>query len=298
MGYKNTIGKGYLSHVNFCKLLEENIRHIEFDNFGELFCNPDLSAIMKTAYENKVMLSCAGGVNLNNVTDLVLEDLVRYRFQYLNVSIDGASQETYGQYRNGGNFAEVIDHLITINKYKKMYKTPYPKLQWQFIVFGHNEHEILEARQMAEMFGMRFYPKMNWNSSYSPIRDPLLVRKYTGWDVMTREEVLEKTGVSYVRSTCYQLWDNPRLSWDLSVTGCCWNIWERFDEHTLAYAKEDLTNTGSGRINIPQPPCRECGIYQNIRETKTYITKSELLQHTVKSQIATELKYILWSLNR
>ena len=140
MGYQNTIGKGYLSFENFRELLLLNpgTKHVDFDNLGELFLNKDLLKIMQYADSRKIMLSCAGGVNLNDVSPEVLEGLVKYRFQYLNVSIDGATPDTYGVYRKGGDWHTVIENVHAINRYKKQYHSEYPKMQWQFIVFGRS----------------------------------------------------------------------------------------------------------------------------------------------------------------
>jgi len=296
MGYQNTIGKGYLKYIDFCKLISRNpdIKHIEFDNFGELFLNPDLPAIMTASYLRNIMLSCAGGVNFNTVSNHLLKSLVKTRFQYLNISIDGASQETYGEYRVGGNYAQVIHNIECINHYKREFKTPYPKLQWQFIVFGHNEHEIRKAKQTAESLNMRFYPKMNWNSSYSPIKNPEQVKEDTGWDVTTREEYEEKYGSSYMRQTCCQLWDFPRRSWDLSTTGCCWNIWQRFTKETLESAKHDLMYCGTIESSHP---CSVCEIYQDMIYTRNHLTNFEILKHLHKKRLSTAIKYWLWRLN-
>jgi hypothetical protein len=40
------------------------------------------------------------------------------------------------------------------------YRSPYPHLRWQFIVFPHNEHELPKARAMAQELGMRFFAKL------------------------------------------------------------------------------------------------------------------------------------------
>ena len=296
MGYQNTIGKGYLHIMGFLQLLDKypDTKHIEFDNFGELFLNPDLLSIMLQAQKERIMLSCSGGVNLNDVSEHILEMLVKTRFQYLNISIDGASQETYEQYRVGGDYATVINNISIINDWKQKLETPYPKLQWQFIVFGHNEHEIREAQNTATKLGMRFAPKMNWNSEYSPIKNKELVKLWTGWDVFSREEYEKKYGVSYVRGTCYQLWASPRYSWDLSCTGCCWNVWDRFDKDTLRYAKEVLT----GRYPCNQPiPCNRCEIMHDIIKTTQFLSKIEVLKHTFKQRVITDAKYMLWRQN-
>lgn len=298
MGYQNTIGKGWLTFGDFKDLLLMNpgTRHVDFDNFGELFLNPDLLEIIKYADSRDIMLSCPAGVNFNGVSKEVLEGLVKYRFQYLNISIDGATPDTYSKYRAGGNMVDVINNIRIINQYKKQYRSQYPKMQWQFIVFGHNEDEIKDARAMAESLGMSFYPKLNWNSEYSPIRNRENVARETGWTVFTREEYEQQTGLSYVRPTCYSLWTGPRYSWDLSVTGCCWNVWERFTPSGITWAKKMLTDsrfTALGSI-----PCTNCEIYKGLQRTGKGLTKLEILKHGARTRARTEVAYWLWRLNR
>jgi MoaA/NifB/PqqE/SkfB family radical SAM enzyme len=73
-------------------------------------------------------------------------------------SIDGASPETYGIYRVRGDFDAVINNIERINVHKRAHASDLPHLVWQFVVFGHNEHEIPIAREMAERLGMESAP--------------------------------------------------------------------------------------------------------------------------------------------
>ena len=97
---KEKIGAGFLSFENFKQIVDDNpwLSQIELSNYGEIFLNPDIRKIIKYGFDNNVELSAHNGVNLNNVREPVFEDLVKYKFRYLNCSIDGASQETYKQY--------------------------------------------------------------------------------------------------------------------------------------------------------------------------------------------------------
>ena len=56
---------------------------------------------------------------MNNATDEMLEALVKYGFAHMRCSIDGASNESYSQYRIRGNFDRVISNIRKINEYKK-----------------------------------------------------------------------------------------------------------------------------------------------------------------------------------
>ena len=99
--HKPKLGKGYLSFSNFKQIIDDNpqINFVEFQSEGEIFLNPEILEIIKYGYEKKITLSCAGGSNFNYLKDDVLEGLVKYQFYRIRCSIDGASNETYIQYR-------------------------------------------------------------------------------------------------------------------------------------------------------------------------------------------------------
>ncbi len=65
----------------------------------------------------------------------------------ITVSIDGATQAVYETYRVHGNVERVLANVRTINELKRRYGCDKPRLTWQFVIFGHNEHEIAEARR-------------------------------------------------------------------------------------------------------------------------------------------------------
>lgn len=152
------LGKGFLKINDFQKLVDENpwLSHIELSNWGEIFLNPDLLKIIRYAHNNNLALTASNGVNLNTVKKEVLEALVKYKFRSITCSIDGASQETYKIYRQGGDYDRVIDNIKTINAYKQRYKTKFPLLTWQYVVFGHNEQEIYAAQAIANSLNMIF----------------------------------------------------------------------------------------------------------------------------------------------
>ena len=149
---KRAIGSGFLRLDDFRNLLDQNptLKEVELSNYGEIFLNPQLLEILKLAHERKIILTATNGVNLNNISDEVLEAIVKFQLRRMTCSIDGASAETYEVYRVRGNFDAVIENIKTINRLKQAYRSKFPLLRWQFIVFGHNEHELPKARQSGE----------------------------------------------------------------------------------------------------------------------------------------------------
>ncbi|GAG22719.1 unnamed protein product, partial [marine sediment metagenome] len=186
----------------------------------------------------------------------------------------------------GGNFKRVLKHIQTINKYKKKYRSTYPELTWQFVVFGHNEHEIPLAKKMAKSLNMSFKPKMSWDSEYSPIRNREFVKEQTGWPAVTREEYEEITKQNYSQSVCYSLWTNPRINWDGKVLGCCWNSWADFggsafhDGYVSAINNDKIIYARNMLLGKAEPqeglPCTTCNLYQKMRSSGRYLSEKQI----------------------
>lgn len=278
------IGRGYLEAANFAYLLERNpwIAEVELSNYGEIFLNPELLDIIEIGSRAKVDLTAYGGANLNNVSEEVLEGLVKYRFRLLTCSIDGASPETYRIYRVGGDFNTVIENVKKINFFKKKYRSRYPILKWQFLVFGHNEHELPVAREMASGLDMDFAPALSVDSDFSPVRDEDYVRSVLGF--ASNKEYKEIFGIHYYRDHCLQLWHKPKINWDGRVLGCCQNCFAEFGGNAfeddlvkclngekIAYARRMLTGVAPHKDDIP---CASCWLYQDIRAEGNWLKLS------------------------
>jgi MoaA/NifB/PqqE/SkfB family radical SAM enzyme len=155
------IGSGIFKFEDFRNLVDLNpsLERIEISNYGEIFLNPNLPQILEYAHEKGIQIAVENGVNLNHAKDEVLEALVKYQVRIITCSIDGATPETYRLYRVRGDFDAVIRNIETINAHKRHYGSDLPQLVWQFVVFGHNEHEIPLARRLPR--------SLEWNSAPS-----------------------------------------------------------------------------------------------------------------------------------
>ncbi|MCX5679798.1 MAG: SPASM domain-containing protein [Candidatus Omnitrophica bacterium] len=218
------LGIGYMEFEKFKDFVNRypHFKHIEISNWGEIFLNPQLDAILRYAFQKKISLTAINGVNLNTAKNETLENLVKYRLREMTVSIDGASNDTYKIYRCGGDFGTVIENINRINYYKLKYHSEFPILGWQFIVFPHNEHELALAREKASALNMRFIPKLNWNEKAFPVKDLEFVRKEIKY--ASREERWQKTHRLYMPA-CGLLWTSPQINWDGKLLGCTENKW-------------------------------------------------------------------------
>jgi len=270
----SSVGWGHLRLDDFISFLDKNpqIKRIELSNYGELFLNPQIVDILRISYERNIKLTALNGTNLNYLPDNVAEALVKYEFEKMKVSIDGASQETYQIYRIGGDFEKVIENIRKINYYKHLYKSRYPKLKWQFIVFGHNEHELEKAKELAQQLGMGFKAKLNYAPNKFAIQNPDKVAQETGLGVAYIQDY-EANEQKLYSPACLQLWTAPQINWDGKLLGCCVNHFGDFgnvfeegldnllESEKYLYAKKMLLGEQPDRKDIP---CSGCKRYKKV----------------------------------
>ena len=105
---------GYLTFNNFKTFIDNNdnlIKRIEISNAGEPFLNPELSDILKYAFEKQIDITCNNASTLNFNNKKLLEAIVDYQVKSLVVAIDGVTQECYEKYRRNGNLNLVFENL-------------------------------------------------------------------------------------------------------------------------------------------------------------------------------------------
>ena len=156
----------------------------------------------------------------------------------------------------------------------------------QFIVFGHNEHEIgrRPRKWRAGVSGWAAWKLSSLDDDVSPIRNRELVRIALRTPHLTRSEYYAANGHEYTRGICHQLWKAPVLNWDGRLTGCCRNFWGDFGvnafdaglEDALAgekfrHAKQMLMGLAESRPDIP---CTTCDLYHTMQRDKRWITRS------------------------
>lgn len=289
------VGWGNLSADDFATFLRDHpyLNRVELSNWGEPLLNPEFPDILREAHQAGVDVRAANGVNLNHATDDALDAIVRYRLRYLMVSIDGVSEASYREYRRGGSLARVFAHIETINQLKRRYRSPYPRMGWQFIIFGHNEHELESARMKARQLGMDFHPKLqaeHWLESYSsPVKDNSRVSRLTGLEAANRSQYREKHRREFF-VPCTQLWAVPQVNWDGRVLGCCDNRWRDFG-NAFESGLEAIAQTSDYRytkrmlLGLEPPderlPCTRCHHYHR-RSLESLVAGGGILEFILR----------------
>jgi MoaA/NifB/PqqE/SkfB family radical SAM enzyme len=121
-------------------------------NWGETLLHPEAPQIVREVRQRRIATSVS--TNLNIKDDTVLERICEAGVDHVIASVDGASQATYEKYRVQGDFELVLRNLRTLVTWKRIHRTRRPWIDWQFLVFEHNRHELDEARRIAADIGV------------------------------------------------------------------------------------------------------------------------------------------------
>jgi MoaA/NifB/PqqE/SkfB family radical SAM enzyme len=129
-----------------------------FCNYGEPLLNlatPKLIRLAKT-----YLLGTALSTSLS-VRKFDAEAYVESGLDFMVLSIDGATQPVYEQYRRNGDIELVFSNIRKLVSAKRRLGKRTPVLSWNFLAFEHNAHEIPQAAAMARKLGVNQFRVVN-----------------------------------------------------------------------------------------------------------------------------------------
>jgi MoaA/NifB/PqqE/SkfB family radical SAM enzyme len=207
---------------------------------GEPVLFPEIYDMIRYAADRNIGVTISA--NLSAFKPENAERLVLSGLEHLIVSCHGASPETYDKYNIGGDFWRTIENMKSIVDAKRRLGRRRPFVDWQFLRFSHNQHEIPKARQMARDIGVNAIRFINPNippehkAEWRPRRDDEVtnansgegrVNASPGVHMRAEDEAVargEKVAVKAPRarvSPCSWLYRSIFFNWDGGVLPCC-----------------------------------------------------------------------------
>ncbi len=218
--------KGFMKLDDFKKIIDEAgdyIIHLRMWNWGEPLLNKDIFEMISYAKKKKIFVNLS--TNSNFLTEEMTNKLINSELDELIISLDGASEETYKQYRKKGNFNEIIDSIQFLVKEKKRLNKKTPHIKLQFIIMKHNEHEINKIKFLAKKIrvdelvfktvGIMDYFSDEDIKKYLPTK-----KKYSRYEIK-KEAVKSKVEVE---NRCDFIWEEIVINWEGSVVPCCFDM--------------------------------------------------------------------------
>jgi pyruvate-formate lyase-activating enzyme len=194
---------------------------VELFHWGEPLLHPDLEVMIRDAAERGI----ATTINTNLAVPFEAaraERLVASGLTEITISIDGASQETYEQYRVRGRLDRVVESCGLLVEAKRRLGSASPRCNLEFHAFPHNTGDVEGIRALGAELGMG-------------------VRIFKGvvpGEEWGREESFEFC-VSPVPTPCIFLWGTAFLSTDGGCAPCRGTFYAEDDIGRLALRPGD-----------------------------------------------------------
>lgn len=191
-------------------------------NWGESLINKDTCKMIEYATGKNVGTNLSS--NLVTLDSDDIDSLLDCGLEYLVVSLDGTSQDTYEQYRVRGDFERAMDNMAEIIRRRNLRGQKIPAIEWQFIVMKQNEHQVDEAQKLADKIGvdvMRFIPvgmPMDFKNR-KELADKWFPENVKGKVESTHEE--QKFGQDSRPGPCFYLYRSMVVNADGGVSPCC-----------------------------------------------------------------------------
>ena len=158
-GITKTRQAGMLDFELFRRVIDEagpSLVRIDFFNYGEAFLHKraeEMCEYIKARFPHIYLYTSTNGLAF---TPERARRLVHSGIDEVTFSIDGASQETYQQYRQRGDFDKAIANLRAMADEKARAGRDVPFLNWRYILFKWNDNdgEMRRAREIAADAGV------------------------------------------------------------------------------------------------------------------------------------------------
>ena len=223
-GLKNfTRPTGNLDYPFFKNTLDEigdKLIYLYFYFQGEPYMHPKFLELVKYASQKKIYTVTS--TNAHFLTERKARETVESGLDRILISIDGTTQETYQQYRIGGNLEKVIEGTKNLVNAKRELNSKTPHIIFQFLVVQPNQHQIEEVYQLAKEIGVnevalktaQVYSFKNGNNLIPTIDKYSRYRKEKNGTYTIKNELLNH---------CWKLWHSCVITWDGKIVPCCFD---------------------------------------------------------------------------
>jgi len=200
--------------------LKKTVVYITYYFQGEPFLHPQFLELIKAAKKRNIYT--ATSTNAHFITKNKAEEIVKSGLDRLIISIDGASQKTYENYRIHGELNKVLEASRLLVEAKKELKSRTPHLIFQFLVVKQNEADIPRIYELAKEIGIdevRLKTAQVYNYKHG---NPLIPvnEKYSRYKKKADGTYILKNKMT---NDCWRMWSSCVFTWDLKVVPCCFD---------------------------------------------------------------------------
>ena len=218
--------RGMMKYEDFKKIIDQTgdfLYQIGLMNYGESLLNPQLFQMIE--YANKHNISTILSTNAQFLNQENAKKLVHSGLDLLSISLDGASPQTYVQYRVKGDFEKTLENIRYLVEKRNEWKSDL-FIDLGFLVMKHNEKEIDKAKKLALDLGVDNFSLVKLSLiDYREIPLDEALKFLPEQEIYSRYKIvrgkLELNRKEKKNNTCIWAWDRMVINWDGSVCPCC-----------------------------------------------------------------------------
>ncbi len=188
---------------------------VNLHNWGESLLHPRIFDMIQYAVSKNLATNMS--TNFNRASDEKIDKLIESGLEYLILSIDGITQDTYSKYRVRGNIDKVLRNVRKLVRRKRELGSSTPFIEWQFILFQHNAHELEKARSIAEEIGVDRFRVIPPGIPYASKEPEKLKEEWFYRDEDGKIEAFKGN----VPSACFYLYRSMTTNPDGGTAPCC-----------------------------------------------------------------------------
>jgi radical SAM protein with 4Fe4S-binding SPASM domain len=196
---------------------------------GEPFLNRDLPEMIRYARSRRMYVSVS--TNAHFIREEQASVLAEAGLQKLIISLDGVTEESYRQYRQGGRFDLVLRALTALRDLRARSRSARSmEVVIQFLITRQNEHEIPAVKRLARDMDAGLSLKTMQVYSVESAEHFLPVEeRYRRYHIVDGELVPK----SRLGNRCVRLWERSVITWDGVVVPCCFDKSAQYPLGTL-----------------------------------------------------------------
>jgi radical SAM protein with 4Fe4S-binding SPASM domain len=188
---------------------------------GEPFIHKGFLDMVRYAADRNIFTSTS--TNAHFLDEGTCERVMESRLGRMIISLDGTDQETYAQYRKGGQLNKVLEGTRNMVKARRSSNLSGPELVFQFLVVKPNEHQISEVKALAKTMGVdRVVLKTAQLYDFEDGNE--LMPEQDRYSRYRWDEGLQKFRIkNTLDDQCWKMWHSCVITWDGKVVPCCFD---------------------------------------------------------------------------
>ncbi len=211
---KNTLGrkKGFMDLESYKRLIDETspyLFNLLLSVWGEPMLHKDIYGMISYAKKKKIKVTVMTNGHFFD-TEEAVQRLVDSKLDNLLLALDAVDQETLAKYRKNGNYQKIVDGIKSIVKEKKRQNSRYPRLELQFVVMKHNQHQIKDIKKLARQLQVDTF-----------VLKTTIVNTKEEAEQFQPDDISLRRNRREVKNGCPSLWTDATVYWDGSVVPCC-----------------------------------------------------------------------------